>query len=96
VLGKFLGVKGHRVEEARVERKEYEIAQEDLDKIREASKPVPYLLGAGGVAPTSPQERANAAWEALGSRMGFQYMTARPAGKGDRFFTAVPVMEAEE
>ena len=36
------------------------------------------------------QERANNAWEALGKKMGFDYMTVQPSGKGDRFFTAIP------
>lgn len=70
--------------------KEYEMSQEDLDELLEACKPVPYMI-IGGVAPMSPQERANAAWEKLGKKMGFRHMTVRPIGKGDRFFMAEEV-----
>jgi len=67
--------------------KGYEMTQEDLDALLNAMKPVPYMI-IGGVAPRSQQENANAAWKALGEKMGFDYMTVRPNGKGDRFFTA--------
>jgi hypothetical protein len=72
-----------------MDRKENEMTQADLDRILEACKPVPYLI-IGGVPPRSPQERANDAWAELGLRMGFDYMTVQPTGRGDRFFTAVP------
>ena len=37
------------------------------------------------------REAANAAWEALGKRMGFDYMTVMSiGGMGERFFTAIP------
>jgi len=68
-------------------RKDFQISQEDLDKIIEASKPVPYMVF-GGIPPTSPQENANMAWQALGEKMGFKYMTVQPNGKGNRFFSA--------
>jgi hypothetical protein len=68
-------------------RKEYEMTQAQLDKILEASKPVPYMVF-GGMEPRSPQENANDAWKALGTELGFDHMTVRPNGKGDRFFTA--------
>lgn len=75
------------------ERKEFEMTQDDLDKILKACKPVPYMV-VGGHAPRSPQEKANAAWAELGSCMGFESMTVKPvAGKGQRFFTAVPSEE---
>ena len=67
--------------------RDYEMTQEDLDALLNAMKPVPYMI-IGGVAPRSQQENANAAWKALGEKMGFDYMTVRPNGKGDRFFTA--------
>ena len=69
-------------------RKEYEMTQEQLSKVLEACKPVPYILGTGGVEPASPQENANRAWAVLGKEMGFDPMSVRPNGKGDRFFTA--------
>lgn len=71
-------------------RKEYEMSDEDLKELMEACKPVPYLV-ANGTEPMSPQESANRAWERLGDKMGFQFMTVRPVeGKGDKFFTAEP------
>jgi len=71
-------------------RREYEMTETDYAAILEASKPVPYMVF-GGMGPTSPQERANAAWRALGERMGFDGMSVEPSDKGPRFFTAVPV-----
>lgn len=71
-------------------RTEYEMTQEDLNTILDASKPVPAIMLHIGGGPKSPQENANNAWESLGQKMGFDYMTVRPTEKGDRFFTAVP------
>lgn len=70
-------------------RKEYEMTQAQLDKILEACKPTPALFGSGGVPLfSSPQERANNAWQTLGEEMGFHHMSVEPSGKGDRFFAA--------
>ena len=39
----------------------------------------------------TPQENANRAWEKLGKKMGFDYMTVRPnQARGALYFTAVP------
>lgn len=74
------------------ERREYEMSQEDLDgimkKINDA-RSTPLILLQCGIRP-SLQEVANDAWKELGDRMGFDHMTVRPTGKGDRFFSAVP------
>lgn len=70
-------------------RRDYEMSETDLKGLLDAMKPVPYMI-AGGMRPASQQENANAAWEALGNRMGFEHMTVRPNGKGDRFFSAEP------
>jgi nitrogen regulatory protein PII len=69
----------------------YEMTQEDLDTILNSMKSVPMImLNIGGSR--SPQERANDAWEQLGKKMGFDSMTVQPIfGKGDRFFSAVPL-----
>lgn len=76
-------------------RTEYEMTGEDLATLLAAMKPVPYMV-IGGQPPASQQENANRAWEALGKKMGFDHMTARPLeGKGNRWFTAVP-SETEE
>jgi len=70
-------------------RKEYEMTQAQLDKILEACKPVPAMFLSGGqLMGSSPQENANRAWQALGEEMGFDHMSVRPNGKGDRFFSA--------
>ena len=68
-------------------RKRYVMTEDQLNKMLEACKPVPYIV-VGGVAPRSPQENANAAWCELGRVMGFDGMTVRPTGEGDRYFTA--------
>lgn len=69
---------------------EYEMTEEDLEKLLEAMKPVPYMI-VGGMAPICRQQNANEAWRLLGEKMGFQHMTVRPIdGKGPRFFSATP------
>lgn len=73
-------------------RTEYEMTEDDLQSILNASKSTPVMFLSGGTPMGgSPQENANHAWAALGAKMGFDYMTVRPIqGKGTRFFTAVP------
>ncbi len=76
-----------------MERKEYEMSVEDLEKIMKACKPVAMLMLQCGT-PRSQQANANGAWEELGKRMGFDHMTVEPvSGKGDSFFTAIPKAE---
>lgn len=71
-------------------RTEYEMTEEDLQTISNACKSVRCMM-VGSYVPSSPQENANRAWEALGKKMGFDHMTVRPIfGKGPKFFTAVP------
>ena len=78
-------------------RVEYEMTVTQMNVILDACKPVPVLFGSGGVPfGGSQQQNANAAWERLGDVLGFDPMTVQPvAGKGIRFFTAVP-KESEE
>lgn len=69
-------------------RKEFEITDEELKELLDACKPVPYIV-VGGVIPRSPQENANDAWQRLGTKRGFRFLTVKPiAGKGMKFFTA--------
>lgn len=68
-------------------RKRFEMTEADLEVLKNASKPVVYIV-IGGHPPSSPQENANRAWKELGDRMGFDFMTVQPTGEGDRFFTA--------
>ena len=51
-------------------RTNYEMSEEDLKELLEACKPVPYMVF-GGIAPRSPEQNANDAWERLGKKMGF-------------------------
>lgn len=76
------------------DRIEYEMTEADLTKLLDACRPVPLIMLQCGM-PKSQQEMANDAWADLGRRMGFQHMTVRPTGKGDRSFTAVPEEKTE-
>ena len=76
-------------------RTDYEMTEDDLQNLMDACKPVAAMM-IGGTVGRSPQENANAAWKALGDKMGFDSSTVNPmSGKGTRFFTAIP-NETEE
>jgi hypothetical protein len=75
-----------------MQRQEFEMSPEDLNKLLEACCPVPLIALQCGIPP-SPQESANRAWCALGERMGFDGMTAEPSPKSQRHFTAIPLQE---
>jgi hypothetical protein len=66
---------------------EFEITQDQLNTLLAAMKPVAMIMLQCGT-PRSPQENANDAWARLGVELGFDPMTVRPNGKGDRFFSA--------
>ena len=71
-------------------RTNYEMTDEDLKIILDASKPTPCML-IGSYTPSTPQENANRAWQRLGKKMGFDYLTVQPVnGKPQSFFSAVP------
>lgn len=71
-------------------RTEYQMTQEDMEKLLESMKPVPMIMLQCG-EPRSQQENANAAWAELGARMGFDWNTVQSiSGKGSLFFSAVP------
>lgn len=67
----------------------YEMTQADLETLLDACKPTRVMM-IGSYTGSSPQENANRAWEALGKKMGFDYMTVRPDGSDPRFFFATP------
>lgn len=69
--------------------RDFEMTQEQLDELMKASRPVPLIALQCGM-PRTPQENANAAWKKLGNIMGFDHMTVKPNGKGNRFFSAEP------
>lgn len=67
---------------------EFKMTQADLDTIKEASKAVMYIVF-DGQEPRPPQQNVNAAWAALGRKMGFKLMTVEALpSKGERFFLA--------
>ena len=71
-------------------RTNYEMTEEDMKELLDACKPTPAMM-VGSYVPAGPQKNANRAWQRLGEKMGFNYMTVRPIdGKGQRFFSAVP------
>lgn len=72
--------------------KEYEVTEAQLEKILDACKPVPLIALHLGMPP-SQQSMANVAWQALGEEMGFDYLTVKPCGKGNRVFLAEPTGE---
>ena len=65
------------------------MTEEDLKEILEACRPVPAIALQCGMPP-SRQEMANMAWEKLGNKMRFDFMTVEPTNKGDRIFLAEP------
>jgi hypothetical protein len=70
------------------ERREFRLSNEDIEKLQEASRPVPMIMLQCGM-PSSPQERANRAWAALGAKYGFLWETVQPVeGKDIGTFTA--------
>lgn len=73
--------------------KDFEMTKEQFREIMNACKPTPVMYLSGGKSMfKSPQENANYAWKKLGKELGFDYMTVKPNGKGDRFFSAEPLV----
>ena len=68
-------------------RMNYEMTPDDMQTLLAAMRAVPMIMLQCGT-PRSVQENANAAWAELGKKMGFDPMTVRPTGRGDRFFSA--------
>ena len=74
--------------------KTFEMTDAELKEIMDASKPTPVMYLSGGQPMfSSAQANANHAWKLLGDKLGFDHMTVRPTGKGDKFFSAMPVKE---
>lgn len=68
---------------------DFEMTEKQLIEIMNACKPIPIMLLFGG---NSQQENANRAWEKLGEELGFDYRTVKPSEKGNRFFSAEPII----
>lgn len=69
---------------------DYEMTEKQLSTLLDACKPVPMIALQCG-SPPSQQEMANIAWKKLGDELGFDHMTVKPNGKGNRFFSAEPI-----
>lgn len=79
------------------DRREYEMTEADLAKLLEAGKPVAVMYLSGGIPMhESPQVKANRAWQSLGHKMGFNYLSVKASDKGQRFFTAEPLTILKE
>jgi hypothetical protein len=73
------------------DRVEFEMTEAEYAEILEACRPVPWIM-VGGVVPPSALENANAAWQRLGERRGFDGMTVLP-GRSRLHFTAIPTAD---
>lgn len=70
--------------------KEFKLTKKDVADLREAAKPVPYII-IGDCVPDSPQENSNAVWKRLGKKHGFKWDTAEPIpGRGNEYILAEP------
>lgn len=81
-----------------MERRDFEMSPEDLRRIMDRiakARSAPLIMLQCGPRP-SLQQIANEAWSDLGKQMGFDPMTVRPNGKGDRFFSAIPAKATGE
>lgn len=68
-------------------RKEFQLTHEQLQRILDASKPVPAMYLSGGVPMFgTPQENANRAWQKLADELGFVWDTVRPVPGKDKYF----------
>lgn len=74
-------------------RTEYVLTEEEYNEILSAIRPAPVIAIHCGM-PASPQEMANAAWDALGDKRGFIGSTVEPVpSKGRLYITAIPKKE---
>jgi hypothetical protein len=72
-------------------RKNFQMSEVQLERLKDAGKPVPYMVF-GGRPPASTQENANRAWESLGRELGFVGHTVEPiSGKSELYFSAEAV-----
>jgi hypothetical protein len=69
------------------------MTDDDLAELLLAGRPTPAVFLSGGIPMFgTPQENANAAWERLGKKMGFNPFTVEfVPGKGQRCFSAETV-----
>lgn len=73
----------------RMQRREYQMTEEDLAAFRAACTPTPNTVISA--VPKNPAEASKEFWQLLGKRMGFKWWTAQPVrGKSPHYFTAIP------
>jgi hypothetical protein len=71
-------------------RKEFQLTEEQYQKLLDASKPTPAMWdGKGNYLFGTPYENAMRVWRALGSSCGFDPESVQPVeGKSNYYFTA--------
>ena len=75
-------------------RKTFKMTEEEVNALKEASKPTPAMWLSGGQPMfDSPQENANRFWKALGEKYGFVWDSAGPSDEGPEYFTADAIAE---
>lgn len=76
--------------------REYQLTQEQHERLMNASKPTPAMFFAGGQSMfSSATENAEREWQRLGRELKFKWWTVKPVrGKSDYFFTATPEEDA--
>ena len=60
----------------------YRLTDEEMTRLFEASKPVPYMV-VGGIAPRSPRDNAMDVWRSVADRVGCDVDSIEPGGTGD-------------
>jgi hypothetical protein len=77
-----------------LERREFRLSNDDLERLHEAAQPVRMMALNCGV-PSSPLERSDRVWQSLGMKYGFVWDTVAPIeGKGLETFTAEVKVDA--
>lgn len=72
------------------EKREYILTDDQMKRLKEASRPVAWFAP-GGVWPKTPQENANDAWREVAEEAGFVWDTVEPVpGKPENVIRATP------
>jgi hypothetical protein len=75
----------------------FTMTEEQYQAILDASRPTTLMYLSGGQPMgSSPQENANSAWQSLGSELGFDWQSAKPANNGNprQFYAKAEVRDA--
>jgi hypothetical protein len=71
-------------------KQEFVMTEAELQAIYDISRNQTPVIFVGVWTGLDNQERANKIWQVLGEKYGFEWDTAEPSGKGDRYFLAIP------